>query len=112
MEKEPPIAVKTHTYLDILRERKKIAPKVTKSSTTTVTTTTTSTSTTTSTTTTTTTITTTVTKESKDHPTSHLRPQQEPRIPSTTQKAGENMIKPVVCTTDNKSFSKKCSIST
>ena len=39
MEKEPPIAVKTHTYLDILRERKK-APKVTKSSTTTVTTTT------------------------------------------------------------------------
>jgi hypothetical protein len=83
-ETEPPIAVKTHTYLDILRQRK--MEKLTSSTTTTTTTTTqtttkTTTQTTTQTTRSTATSTTTTTEKTmpkvvppKDHPSSHLRP--------------------------------------
>ena len=67
-----PVAGKTYTYLDILRQRYKEGP----SSTTTTTTTTSTTSTTTTTTSTTTT--TTVKLVEKDHPTSHFRPSSPP----------------------------------
>ena len=96
------IAEKTHTYLDILRERQRVRDTTLASSSTTTSTTTSSTTppptTTTSTSPTSPTSPTpkTSTKEPKDHPTSHLRPQPEPPLivppQTTTQKADVKIV--------------------